>query len=169
MEEGNGAGKKKEPLIGNCRDSETYGFWISMAGICSVIITVFLLMIFGMRQSSDIVAVIGIITSFAGTVAGLFVGQKAGSSGQKSVEKVLDSTVQASEQKDQIINSIQEDRRTIEAKIDSMRRVSEYNLHKLDEMKILMRSKKDIQGLAEGSLDEITRIIDDMKTKNECV
>jgi len=65
-------------------------FWLAIYGLLLAAILVFLLLLFGVKQSADIVAIVGLFTSVLGTLVGAFFGLQIGSAGKEKTEERAD-------------------------------------------------------------------------------
>ena len=67
------------------------GFWLSVIGLVLAASLVVLLLLFGWKTASDIVAVVGLFTSVLGTLVGAFFGLQIGASDKAKAEERADS------------------------------------------------------------------------------
>lgn len=66
-------------------------FWLSIFGLSLVAVLVIVLLAFGLRASSEIVAIVGLFTSVLGTLVGAFFGLQIGSAGKEKTQEQADS------------------------------------------------------------------------------
>lgn len=62
-------------------------FWLAIVGLFIAALLVLMLLAFGIKQSNDIVAVVGLFTSVLGTLVGAFFGLQIGSAGKEQTEE----------------------------------------------------------------------------------
>ncbi len=65
-------------------------FWLSIIGLVLAALIVLILLAFGLRGSTEIVAVVGVFTSVLGTLVGAFLGVQVGSAGKAQAEERAD-------------------------------------------------------------------------------
>jgi uncharacterized membrane protein len=64
----------------------TRAFWLALFGLGLAAILVIVLLLFGIKASNDIVAIVGLFTSVLGTLVGAFFGLQIGSAGKENAE-----------------------------------------------------------------------------------
>jgi hypothetical protein len=66
-------------------------FWLAIFGFSLSALLVIVLLAFGLKTSTDIVAIVGAFTSVLGTIVGAFLGSQVGSAGKAQAEERADS------------------------------------------------------------------------------
>jgi len=87
--------KQEETSRQDCEMKAAYGLYIAIIGLLISFLIAVIMIWFGMRTASDLVAVIAAFTGITGTLAGYFLGEKAGSAGKENTEKKLSASVDA--------------------------------------------------------------------------
>ncbi|WP_319378838.1 hypothetical protein [uncultured Methanocorpusculum sp.] len=87
--------KQEETVKKDCEIKASYGLYIALIGLLISFLIAVIMIWFGMRTASDLVAVIAAFTGITGTLAGYFLGEKAGSTGKENTEKKLSASVDA--------------------------------------------------------------------------
>jgi vacuolar-type H+-ATPase subunit I/STV1 len=62
-------------------------FWLAVFGLFLAALLVLILLLFGIKTSSDIVAIVGLFTSVLGTLVGAFFGLQVGYAGNEKAEQ----------------------------------------------------------------------------------
>jgi len=70
-----------------------YGLVIALVGLIASFLIAWIMLWFGMRTASDLVAVIGAFTSVTGTLTGYFFGQKIESASRENTENRLSASM----------------------------------------------------------------------------
>jgi len=73
----------------DCGTKALYGLLIALTGLIASFLIAWIMLGFGMRTASDLVAVIGAFTSVTGTLTGYFFGQKIESASRENAENRL--------------------------------------------------------------------------------
>lgn len=89
---GEGDVEQKYPEVEILRISRA--FWLAVTGLLLAACLVIVLLIFGIKTSSDIVAIVGLFTSVLGTLVGAFFGLQIGSAGKEKAEERADKAEQ---------------------------------------------------------------------------
>lgn len=71
-------------------------FWLAIIGLLLAAVLVVVLLAFGIKTSTDIVAIVGLFTSVLGTLVGAFFGLQVGSAGKEKAEERADKAEQKS-------------------------------------------------------------------------
>jgi threonine/homoserine/homoserine lactone efflux protein len=90
---GAGNGEVKYPELETLRIRKA--FWLAVIGLFLAACLVIVLLAFGIKASSDIVAIVGLFTSVLGTLVGAFFGIQIGSSGKDKAESRADKAEMA--------------------------------------------------------------------------
>jgi len=77
----------------DCGTKALYGLLIALTGLIASFLIAWIMLWFGMRTASDIVAVIGAFTSVTGTLTGYFFGQKIESASRENTENRLSASM----------------------------------------------------------------------------
>jgi len=77
----------------DCGTNACYGLVIALVGLIASFLIAWIMLGFGMRTASDLVAVIGAFTSVTGTLTGYFFGQKIESASRENTEKRLSTSM----------------------------------------------------------------------------
>jgi len=83
----------QKPNGQHCRINACYGLVIALTGLIASFLIAWIMLWFGMRTSSDLVAVIGAFTSVTGTLTGYFFGQKIESANRENTENRLSESM----------------------------------------------------------------------------
>ncbi len=85
--------KQEETGRQDCGTNACYGLVIALVGLIASFLIAWIMLWFGMRTASDLVAVIGAFTSVTGTLTGYFFGQKIESASRENTENRLSASM----------------------------------------------------------------------------